>query len=144
MDGDDGAAFVVAAAEEAQLLAALELVFEGFEAAVELGEEILVDLVAGELLAGELFGRLEVAELRFEVGEIAKAALEPAVLGGGDLGGLGVVPEVGRPQALFERGDLFGQARGVKDSSAASSGAQRRRAAARGASRVVRWLRGRS
>jgi hypothetical protein len=144
VDGDDRAAFVVAATEEAQFLAALELVFESFEAAVELGKEILVDLIAGELLAGELFGRLEVAELRFEVGEIAKAALEPAVLGGGDLGGLGVVPEVGRPQALFERGDLFGQARGVKDSSAASSGAQRRLAAARGASRVVRWLRGRS
>jgi hypothetical protein len=144
VDGDDRAAFVVAATEEAQFLAALELVFESFEAAVELGKEILVDLIAGELLAGELFGRLEVAELRFEVGEIAKPALEPAVLGGGDLGGLGVVPEVGRPQALFERGDLFGQARGVKDSSAASSGAQRRRAAARGASRVVRWLRGRS
>ena len=144
MDGDDRAAFVVAATEEAQFLAALELVFESFEAAVELGEEILVDLVTGELLASELFGRLEVAEARFEVGEVAQAALEPAVLGGGYLGGLGIVPEVGRPQALFERGDLVVQARGVKDSSAASSGAQRRRAAARGASRVVRWLRGRS
>jgi hypothetical protein len=144
VDGDDSATFIVAATEEAQFLAALELVFEGFEAAVELGEEILVDLVTGELLASELFGRFEVAEARFEVGEVAQAALEPAVLGGGYLGGLGIVPEVGRPQALFERGDLVVQARGVKDSSAASSGALRRRAAARGASRVVRWLRGRS
>jgi hypothetical protein len=144
VDRDDGAAFVVAAAEEAQFLAALELVLEGFEAAVELGEEILVDLVTDELFAGELFGRLEIAEARFKVGEVAEAAFEPAVLGGGDLGSLGIVPEVGRPQALFERGDLVVQARGVKDSSAASSGAQRRRAAARGASRVVRWLRGRS
>ena len=71
MDGDDSATFIVAATEEAQFLAALELVFEGFEAAVELGEEILVDLVTGKLLAGELFGRLEVAEARFEVGEVA-------------------------------------------------------------------------
>jgi hypothetical protein len=71
VDGDDSAAFVVAATEEAQFLAALELVFEGFEAAVELGEEILVDLVTGELLASELFGRFEVAEARFEVGEVA-------------------------------------------------------------------------
>jgi hypothetical protein len=144
VDGEDGAAFVVAAAEEAQLFAALELVLERFEAAAQFGDEILVDLVAGELLARELFGRLEVAETRFEVGEIGEPALESTVLGRGDLGGLGIVPEVGCPQALFERDDLVVQARGVKDSSAASSGALRRRAAARGASRVVRWLRERS
>ena len=120
MDGDDGAALVVAAAEEALFLAAIELALESRQAARELGEQRLVDLVAGELLADELLGGLEVAEALLERGAVVEAALETAVPGRRALRRLGIVPEVGGAHALFERGDVGGQARGVKDSSAAS------------------------
>ena len=116
----DGAAFVVAAAEEALFLAVLELALEGRHALAELGEERLVDLVGGELLAEHLFGGLEVAEAGFERGEVVEAALEAAIGGRRGLRRLGVVPEVGGPHALFERLDVGSQARGVKDSSAAN------------------------
>ena len=93
---------------------------EGGQTAPQLDEELLVDLVAGQLLADDLLGGLEVAEAVLERGAVVEAALETAVLGRRALRRFGVVPEVGGAHALFERGDLGGQARGVKDSSAAS------------------------
>ena len=92
----------------------------------ELGEELAVDGVAGELLAHQLLGGLEVAEAALELGELLETPLEAAVLGGDLRGALLVVPEVGRAHALLERRDVGCQLGGVKDSSAASSDARRR------------------
>ena len=126
VDGDDGPALVVGAAEEALLLAALELALQIAQPRLELGEELAVDGVAGELLAHQLLRRLEVAELAFELGELLETPLQPAVLGRGLRGALLVVPEVGRAHALLEGGDVGFYFGGVKDSSAASSDARRR------------------
>ena len=120
MDGHHGAALVVTAAEEALFFAVFELALEGRHALAKLSEERFVDLVGGELLADHLFGGLEVAETALERGEVVEPALEAAVGGRRGLRGLGVVPEVGGPHALFERFDVGSQARGVKDSSAAN------------------------
>ena len=126
VDGEDGAALVVLAAEEALLLAALELALERPRPLHELGEELAVHGVAGELLAHQLLGGLEIAEARLERGELLEPALDAAVLGGDPRSRLLVVPEVGRAHALLESLDLVCQPGGVKDSSAASSGARRR------------------
>jgi len=85
-------------------------------------EELGVDFVVAELLAHQLLGRLEIAEAALQRGEVFEAALVSAVLSRHLLRRLLVVPEVGGAHALLEGGDLPGQARGVKDSSAASSG----------------------
>ena len=125
MDGEDGAAFVVLAAEEALLFAALQLALKRGDAVHELPQELVVDGVAGQLLAHELFGGLEVGEPGLKRGEVVETALDAAVLRG-DLGGrFLVVPEPGGAHALFERRDLGCQPGGVKDSSAASQGALR-------------------
>ncbi len=66
VDGDDGAALVVLAAEEALLLAALEVVLQLRDAADELLQELLVHGVAAELLADQLLGGLEIGEAALE------------------------------------------------------------------------------
>ena len=133
MDGEDRAALVVLAAEEAQFLAALQVGLEGGDAAHELLEELLVDRVAGQLLTHEFLGGLEIGEAGFERVEVLESALGAAVLGGDPGGLLLVVPEVAGAHALFERLDLLCQPGGVKDSSAASQGARRLPSTARGA-----------
>ena len=80
VDGDDRAALVVPAAEEAVLLAALEVRLEGGDAAHELLQELVVDGAAGQLLAHELLGGLEIREARLERREVLEPALGAAVL----------------------------------------------------------------
>ena len=133
VDGEDRAALVVLAAEEAQLLAALQVGLEGGDAGHELLQELVVHGVAAQLLTHELLGGLEIGEPAFELGEVLEPALGAAVLGGDPGGLLLVVPEVGGAHALLERLDLLCQPGGVKDSSAASRGARRLPSAARGA-----------
>ena len=133
VDGEDGAALVVLAAEEAELLAALQVGLEGRDAAHELLQELVVDGVAAQLLAQQLLGGLEIGEAGLERGEVLEPALGAAVLGGDPGGLLLVVPEVGSAHALLQRLDLLCQPGGVKDSSAASRGARRLPSAARGA-----------
>ena len=125
VDGDDGAALVVLAAEETRLFAALQVLLEGGDAGHELLEELVVDGVAAQLLTQQLLGALEIGVATLDLGELLEAALDAAVLGG-DPGGLVlVVPEPGGAHALLERLDLGCQLGGVKDSSAASQGARR-------------------
>jgi hypothetical protein len=133
VDGEDGAALVVLATEEAQLLASLQVGLESRDAAHELLQELVVDAVAAQLLAHELLGGLEIGEAGLERGEVLKTAFGAAVLCGDPGRLLLVVPEVGGAHALLERLDLLCQPGGVKDSSAASQGARRLPSAARGA-----------
>src|SRR5665648_303129 len=79
MDGHDRAALVVLAAEEAQLLPALEIGLELGDAVHEFLEELVVDGVAAHLLAQQLFRGFEVAEPALELGEVLEAALDAAV-----------------------------------------------------------------
>jgi len=125
VDGQDGAALVEAAAEEAPLLATRELTLKGVDAADELVQQVVVDHAGGKPLAHELLGGLEVGKTGLEVLELLEALLEAGVLGGGLGRRLLVVPEVGGLHALLERGDVGGQLGRVKDSSAASPGGRR-------------------
>ena len=125
VEREDRAALVEAAAEEALLLAVLQLAFEGVDAGDELVQQVVVDGVGGELLAHELLGGLEVGEAPLERGELLEATFDAGVLGGDPGGGLLVVPEVGGLHARFERGDVGCQLGGVKDSSAANQGGRR-------------------
>ena len=125
MDGEDSAALIVLAAEEAQFLAALEVGLELGDAVHELLKELVVDGVAARFLAQQLFGGFEVAEAALELGEVLEATLDAAVLCGDPGCGLLVVPEVAGAHALLESSEVGCQRGGVKDSSAAIPGARR-------------------
>ena len=126
VDGDDGAALVVLAAEEALLLAALQLGLKLGDAVHKLLEELGVHGVAaaGYLLAQQFLGGLQIGKAAFDLGELLQPVLDAAVSGGDPGGLLLVVPEVGRAHALLKRRDVGCQLGRVKDSSAATQGAR--------------------
>ena len=113
VDGENGAALVVLAAEEALLLPMLKLALQRPQAVGQFGEELAVHGVAGELLAHELLSGRELLEPLLQAAVLARDARRRLL----------VVPERGRAHTLLEGGDLGSQLRGVKDSSAASSDA---------------------
>ena len=82
VDGEDRAALVVLAAEEALLFAALQVGLEGVDAVHELPEELLVHGVTAQLLTHELLGGLEIGEAGLKRGEVLEPPLGAAVLGG--------------------------------------------------------------
>ena len=111
VDGDDGVGAVVLAAEHLLDLGGLDFGLEFVEAALQVGGHVLAGV-------GPLDQDAEIgdppAERVAQLGVLAQAALplqRPLRL-------LLVVPEVGRGDPGFERGDLSGVGGPVKDSSA--------------------------
>ena len=112
MDGDDGVGAVVLAAEHLLDLGGLDLGLEFVEAALQVGGHVLAGV--GPLDAARRDRRRRRPSESRELDVLAQAALplqRPLRLGL-------VVPEVGRGDPGFERGDFSGGRGPVKDSSA--------------------------
>ena len=92
----------------------------------ELLQELVVDVVAGERLAHQLFGGLQVGEASLELGEVVETALEAAVLGGDLACADSWSSQKSAARMRSSSASMLGcQPGGVKDSSAAIPGGLR-------------------
>jgi hypothetical protein len=97
VDGDDGVAGVVLAAEQARLLQLRQAPLDRAQLRVELGGHLLV-------LSGHLGEVVEVGDVGLQPAEHLQPPLRSRVRGRGLGGGLLIVPEAGFAHLLLEPG----------------------------------------
>ena len=102
-DGDDGVAGVVLAAEQCADLQVGEVLADGRQVRLGLGEDL--GSVLPLLLTGELDHRLEVLDALPQALDPLEVGLGVGQRGGDHLGGVGVIPQVGCGGLLGELGD---------------------------------------
>ncbi len=131
VDGDDGVAGVVLAAEQTRLLELGQAPLDRAELGAELGRHLLV--------LGRHLGQVtEVGDIGLEPAEEPQPFLRPSVRGRGPGRGLLVVPEARLAHLGLQPLRLYPQRSGVKGSPRAGTTARGQRP---GAARSIRWAR---